>query len=348
MALMDTMTNVVGVLTIVLVMIGISLASAVNKVMSALPPVTEEQVRAVLEAISRMKAAPDPAAPALAAKPVDLTGQLAAVDTELARLESASKDKGIKLLDLEALKAESARKTTDLAKRRQEVDALLAERDRLKALLDSTPAHKPPPAKVVRIPAGRPIPPDAQIERILVTKSGAQWVDVAAAKTMLLNETKSAFGRNTIVDRIKKGNDTVNVHDHQKLQKYIDSRKLRLGPFQAQMFFVDWSSSPLLRLTLPENAPTSSRMALQSTLLRLKNTPKTVVMFHVTADGFENYLSARELCDQFGVPAGWEFAGKAEHSIHVPEIETNRPKKTPPAPATPATPEIKRPAAKLD
>jgi hypothetical protein len=38
-ALMDTMTNVVGVLIIVLVMIGIGLARSVNKVLSELPPV---------------------------------------------------------------------------------------------------------------------------------------------------------------------------------------------------------------------------------------------------------------------------------------------------------------------
>ena len=42
-ALMDTMTNVVGVLTIVLVLVGISLARAANRVVSALPPVSAER-----------------------------------------------------------------------------------------------------------------------------------------------------------------------------------------------------------------------------------------------------------------------------------------------------------------
>ena len=42
-ALMDTMTNVVGVLIIVLVMIGIGLARTVRKVLSDLPPVTIEE-----------------------------------------------------------------------------------------------------------------------------------------------------------------------------------------------------------------------------------------------------------------------------------------------------------------
>ncbi|MEY5015205.1 MAG: hypothetical protein RIS92_1563, partial [Verrucomicrobiota bacterium] len=39
-ALMDTMTNVVGVLIIMMVMIGISLATTVKKVLSELPDVS--------------------------------------------------------------------------------------------------------------------------------------------------------------------------------------------------------------------------------------------------------------------------------------------------------------------
>ena len=43
-ALMDTMTNVVGVLTIVLVMAGISIAHAVKKILTDLPPATAAQL----------------------------------------------------------------------------------------------------------------------------------------------------------------------------------------------------------------------------------------------------------------------------------------------------------------
>ena len=55
-ALMDTMTNVVGVLTIVLVMVAISLARSASRVISNLPPVTEEQLRAVQQALDRKHA----------------------------------------------------------------------------------------------------------------------------------------------------------------------------------------------------------------------------------------------------------------------------------------------------
>ncbi len=54
-ALMDTMTNVVGVLTIVLVMMGISIAHAVKKVLTDLPSATPAQMAEAEAAISTTK-----------------------------------------------------------------------------------------------------------------------------------------------------------------------------------------------------------------------------------------------------------------------------------------------------
>ena len=349
-ALMDTMTNVVGVLTIVLVMIGISLATAVNKIMSALPPVTQEQVDEAQARLDRMKAEPLPGAvkPENPANPEALAGKLAALDTELARLEMSARDKGVKLLDLESLSKEQDKREAELKLKKAGMDRLLAERDRIKALLDTTPSYKPPDAKVVRIPAGRPIPPDSVVEHILVTKDGVQWLDTAGAKNVFLREFQTTFARDTISGKVKRGKDSVNIYDHQKLARYIESRKLQYGPFRIEMFFADWTSSPMLRLTLTAASQMASRVSLQSTLLRIKNAPKSVVMFHVTSDGFENYLAARQICDQFGVPAGWDYSGKPEYTVYVPEIETNRPKKPPTKPAPPDVNEIKRPSPKLD
>ena len=60
-ALMDTMTNVVGVLIIVLVMVGISIANAVKNILSDLPPVTPEEHRKMLEIVKELP--PPPADP---------------------------------------------------------------------------------------------------------------------------------------------------------------------------------------------------------------------------------------------------------------------------------------------
>jgi len=152
-ALMDTMTNVVGVLTIVMVMIGIGLARAANRVFSALPPATAEQVRAAQADLDRLRAAQAPLLETLKAlaKPELTPAQLAALDAELARLERQMKEKGVKLPDLDAQQRELARLEAELKQKKIEVDKMLAERDRLKALLDQTPVVEAPPANTMPI-----------------------------------------------------------------------------------------------------------------------------------------------------------------------------------------------------
>ncbi|NBV85693.1 MAG: hypothetical protein EBS01_05410, partial [Verrucomicrobia bacterium] len=59
-ALMDTMTNVVGVLIIVLVMIGIGLAKSVQKVLSDLPLVSFEAHAQLKEELALFDAKRDP------------------------------------------------------------------------------------------------------------------------------------------------------------------------------------------------------------------------------------------------------------------------------------------------
>lgn len=347
-ALMDTMTNVVGVLTIVLVMIGISLASAVNRVFSALPPATPEQIQAAQAELDRLMAlqAPDQEKLKSLAKPDASAARpdLAALDTELARLERTAKDKDIKVLDVDALAKEQARREAELKQKKQAMDQLLAEQQRLKGLLDATPAYTPPPPKVVRIPAGRPIPADAAIERILVTKHGPHWIDQEGAKAIFLNEFKSAAIRSCVASKVTRGKQSVSIYDHEKLVRYFEGRKLMFREFRLDVVFSSWTASPQLRLT--PTAP--SQTALPFTLRRFKMAPKTVVMFHVMGDGFESYLAARELCDTVGVPAGWEYAGAPEFHFVVREIETNRPKPPPAKPAATTGTEIKRPATKLD
>lgn len=343
-ALMDTMTNVVGVLTIVLVMIGISLARAASRVISALPPATAEQISAAQAEVDRLRAQEarelarikDPRKDELPPT------ALATIDTELARLEKAARDAGVKLQDLGALNRELAKRTEELKQKKAAVDQLLAERDRLKGLLDSTPVRRAPPARNVRIPESRPIPADARIEHVVACKDGVYWVDIEGAKNMFLNEFKSSFIRQAEASRVKRGKDTVVTYDHTKLASYFERRKLSYLQFRMEVTFANWTSSPLVKLT-PKAAP--SPAAIQAAFRRFRANPKTVALFHVTGDGFENYLAAREECDRIGLPAGWEFAGGPAYSFGVPEIATNRPKEQP-KPAPPD--EIKRPAQKLD
>jgi len=167
-ALMDTMTNVVGVLLIVLVMIGISIATAVNKVLSELPNVTEEQLKQVQEQISKLTPIPvDPTQllkdqVATNQKIVEVTQQLKDVDVSKTkvRVGEMTPEEVQKQIDANQ-KARDAQKTV--------LDQLLAEIERLKALLDATPIYKPEPSTYVRLPNPRDYPEGAIETRIIVS-----------------------------------------------------------------------------------------------------------------------------------------------------------------------------------
>lgn len=349
-ALMDTLTNVVGVLTIVMVMMGISLARAANRVISSLPPATVEQVRAAQELVERLRAeqAQLEKEREQYAKLEVLPTKLESVDAELARLHQSANAKGMQLVDLDALNREKAKHEAELKQKKEVADRLMAERDRLKGLLDEPSNFKEPPAKVVRIPASRPIPKEAKIEHVLATKDGVYWVNLQATKAVFFNMLRSAAGRQMVFQTQKRGKKMVVTYDYQKVRAHLEKQNLTAGDFNLKVNWVEWSSSPEIHMTPkgPASAP------LRENLERLRERPKTVMMFQVTADGFESYLAARKDCDVMGMPAGWEFAGAAEYTFLLSELETNKPKPPPPKPGPPppppSGPQIAPPPQKLD
>jgi len=348
-ALMDTLTNVVGVLTIVLVMMGISLARAASRVLCALPPATVQQIREAQAKLDRLHADQDSRRVDLEeSKRVELTPEnFAALDAELARLAQEVKAANAKPVNIDQLHQEKSKCEQELAKEKAAIDQLMADRDRLKALLDDTPVTQAPPAKVVRIPASRPIPEGAKIEHVLVTKDGVYWLNITGAKAALLNTLKLPSNRNLVNSVVKRNNKAVLIFDYQKMRSHFEKDPLTYRKLRMDVVWADWSTNPLL--CLRPTGPSSN--SFQATAERLKSAPKTVVMFHVTGDGYENYITARKECDAAGMPAGWEFSGGPEYTVHVPEVETNKPPPppAPPAPAQPSTTkEIKPPPPKLD
>src|SRR5689334_6905613 len=96
-ALMDTMTNVVGVLIIVLVMIGVSLANSVKKVFSELPDVTVAQLEQLLKKIADNTPKEDP-------KKIDeeikkLEQQIKKDAEELKTMDLSAEKQSVKLMD---------------------------------------------------------------------------------------------------------------------------------------------------------------------------------------------------------------------------------------------------------
>lgn len=170
-SLMDTVTNVVGVLMIVFIMVSLNIARTVNRILSELPPVTEEEHQRIKEQVKNLP--PPPADPKqLVAEQTKTEEQLKQITEKLKTVDTTDALQKIKFMDLDELrkKIEATRKDRDVAK--TESDKLLTEIERLKALLDQTPQYKPPPPTYVRLPNPRPYPEKPNETRVLVAKEG--------------------------------------------------------------------------------------------------------------------------------------------------------------------------------
>jgi len=154
---MDAVTNVVGVLMIVFVVMALNTARVVQKILSDLPPVTEEEAQKMKEQVNAL---PPPVADPkkLEEEKLKVQTDLQKVLEELKTVDTADLAKKFKEMDLDSYKKqlEEAKKKREANKAATE--KLLAEVERLKALLDQTPVFTPPPATVIRLPNPRDYP----------------------------------------------------------------------------------------------------------------------------------------------------------------------------------------------
>ena len=131
-ALMDTMTNVVGVLIIVLVMVGISLANSVRKVLSDLPPVSVEEHATLQKEVEAATPKHDPTK----------------VDAEIAKLEVDVKKSAEQLATMDVTKDQQNIKVIDLDALTKQLAEKKKERAEKKARLMDANAADPSPARV--------------------------------------------------------------------------------------------------------------------------------------------------------------------------------------------------------
>jgi hypothetical protein len=170
-SLMDAVTNVVGVLMIVFIMLAVNTAKMVQKILSDLPPVTPEEYQKMVEQVKALP--PPPADPEKIAQDKKKAEQdLKKVVEELRTIDTSDMASRMKFMDLDSFrkKLEDAKQLRE--KEKVEVDKLIAEIERLKALLDETPVYQPPPPTYVRLPNPRPYPKEPNETRVLVARQG--------------------------------------------------------------------------------------------------------------------------------------------------------------------------------
>ncbi len=177
-SLMDAVTNVVGVLMIVFVVMALNTARAVQKILSDLPPVTPEEHKKMEEEIKKLP--PPPADPKkLEEDKKKAEEQMKKAVEDLKTIDTADMQSKMKFMDLESFQKQLEDRKKEREAKKAETDKLLTEAERLKALLDQTPVYQPPPATYVRLPNPRPYPEKPVETRVLVARQGVLTFSVS-------------------------------------------------------------------------------------------------------------------------------------------------------------------------
>lgn len=337
-ALMDTMTNVVGVLIIVLVMVGIGLARSVNKVLSELPPVTVEEHQKIKEQFDQTKPKDDPKK--IEEDSTKLAEELKKKNEDLKILELTKEKQNVKLVDTSELEKQLEARRKERDAKKTSVDKLLAEVDQLKARLDTTPVYVPPPAMIVKLPNPRPMPEKAEIHRFLVAGGKVLYINEVQFQELVENELKRGESTMAISKEVVKGPDGKPVMVRDKSGRAQQQRKVVYDPkkitdhfarvkLQNRDLLVEVKPSPnsgripMKLIPQPNSGETIEQMRriisqFQTVLKKMKMDPQAVCWFYVFKDSIATYLEARDIVDQIGVPAGWELTGNAFFNRQLP------------------------------
>ncbi len=321
-SLLDTMTNVVGILVMVLIATQLGVKDAVKRIAvdekvtaASLDAareklaVTREQREAIQSQLESLKPVD---AKQVEVQLADLRRQMDETRNTLTIEEDVSNRFAIKIEE-DKKKAEAAKKKVEDAKNAEEqqkklsaeLTTALAEESKIKALLDDTPVQSAPPPKIVTLPDPRPAPEGAKPVYFLCTNN--RVYPLAADDWRATIRKKAEY---VVKAKRLDGGPAVGVDKERFMKEFKRlNRSLRDEFFEIELYAS--GIYPRLRFIPRENAGATEdevanpRSRFQR-ILKSVDRSKYYARFIVLPDSFEVYMTAREVVSKMGMLAGWD------------------------------------------
>ncbi|MCH9654916.1 MAG: hypothetical protein K0U86_01810 [Planctomycetes bacterium] len=302
-SLLDTMTNVVGILVIMLTVTQLGVGEAVERIKEALPEITDEDMDRSrkqvedLESLLKLEKEQLQTVKDLTQqkKNANLNEQKALIDKLKKELEKL-KEIQINIVALKKQISERDQQVKSIEKTIVEKETELAE---IKAKLAKTPDPGPTPdAKIVNLPNPRDAPKEAKPIEYVCRGGRVIHVDIP----LLQNIALKAIAQSRLVTAQSQ------AVDCDKLVKLFQNRNV--GNRDWRIRLKPAGGVPYLVLELRKGrGETSERLRKSSALFRnqiQKVNPQLFYLnFRVWSDSYDTYLVAREYTTQRGVLAGW-------------------------------------------
>jgi chemotaxis protein histidine kinase CheA len=354
-SMLDTLTNVVGILIIVLVTVQLSTQEAAERIAAAVQKVDPAEVARLEAEAAEAKAAAEAAQARLdaARKPAarDPAAEAARLEAEAAKAEQAAREAEARAAAIEKEKADKARTakqaaeaaTRKAADEKAKAEAAVAQAETawraLAVELEKTEKPIAPPAKEVRLPDPRPAPAGAKEIRVLC-REGKIWVVNIPALQEIAQRRADFVVKQKKLDPDGDGWLT----DGKTFLDTFNDKPVREDGFSMTVALAGgkWTQLVLERTAgsgQTAEAATAAAGDLARTLRRL-DPGKFYVRFFVWPDGFEPYLAARAFTAERGFAAGWEPVGSPdENRIGLGKYSVGTKPPPDPKPAPPKPPE---------
>jgi hypothetical protein len=363
-SLMDTLTNVVGFLLILMAIMKLGVGEAVERIRLIDPEalgIREEDLQ---------KAKKDVDSKALEME--WLLKRLKELESDLKILVVPTDLQAERKIELPKISPDTARKQLDEFKKKgavleKEFTTEDAESARLKALLARVPLPAGVPGKNVTLPDPRPAPRNSLPAYVLCIGGRVMPVDLAAMQKLAVGRITDSWGQMNLrwveggglattsgPQPTRKGRAKSKTPAQQKQQEILYDpakvtaffKQLQIGNYDYRLGIrtYDTSSSGNLEFTpVPNGGETVEQIKLPSSRYRAalaafqKN--NNYLRFMVNTNSFETYVEARGISDQYRLPAGWEMITTPTWLASLgPEVKFHQKIVPPPPPPAPPPP----------
>ena len=317
--MMDSMTNVVGTLLLILIVVQIQISTAVETIETVLKNITKKDLTMLKSKIAEQNKNIENVD--VSSLNEDYKDAMADVDEAQLRVsiyaDKAEKTKSglLDVRELIEMKAEHGEtKEFEMNIFRE----LSVERQRLEAALAKTPKPKIPAGADIVVPAGLSIPKKPKYIKMLARYDRLYFMQDGdykkLAEQMMEPRMSSMVYSNYIDPKTKR---TTTIYDHKKTSALLQTICTNLALGNTNLNFKthirDYDSWVYLHLDPKADAGfTIDELKERTNMLRkqfvqLRRDPANVVWFYVYKDSLESYLAGRDVAQSIGMPNGWEF-----------------------------------------
>ncbi|WP_339683289.1 hypothetical protein [Gimesia maris] len=334
-SLLDTMTNVVGILVIMLTVTQLGVGEAVNRITSAIEEEDMERAEQKVTELDELLKLEKEQLETVKELTADKTTVNPEQQKELAEKLKKELEKLKEIqVNIEKLKKEIAERDKQVKSLEQSIVAKETELADIKAKLAKTPDPGPTPnAKIVNLPNPRDAPKEARAIDYVCRHGRIMRVDIP----LLQNLALTAIAQSRLVTAPEQ------AIDCDKLVKVFENKNVGNRDWRIKLKPV--GGVPYLVLELRDGrGDTSERLQKSSALFRQelqKINPRLFYLnFRVWSDSYDTYLVARQYADQKDVMAGWTaLDGNSEFRVPLGGNLKLTCEGYKPPPARPAAPE---------